>query len=387
MKYVNREMKIDQIIAYFNDKKFNLIPPFQRGSVWKLPMRKRLIQNMVRARPIPAIFLYKESAGAQFNYNILDGKQRLESLILFVGDTRSEMKVENVEHYFYGKPAKKDTNFSIEHDGKQVSFSQLPDSALRMFREYAIPVVEIDWDDEQVSMDEIIELFVDINQEGIKVNRFDVVKALGTDPLFKQVFTFIALKKRKRKSSYYQPNISSFSYVLSALNIVNRYTDQNSQVNIMWERLTEIVLFSRSKQHRAPSGILKAFINPGKTKNAVLNITEHNKLREAFGFVESMYRSHTELKQMSLATDQPQFYTLITMLLSTDLLTEYEHAELQRRIVAAARVIDSVDPMPPSFKRIVGDYRVAAAKQTTNPDRRQRRHTVLMRLIKELEAK
>ena len=83
MKYVNREMKIDQIVAYFNDKKFSLIPPFQRGTVWKLPMRRKLIQNMVRACPIPAIFLYKESAGTQFNYNILDGKQRLESLILF----------------------------------------------------------------------------------------------------------------------------------------------------------------------------------------------------------------------------------------------------------------------------------------------------------------
>ena len=93
MKYANREMKVDQIISYFNEEKINLIPPFQRGSLWKLKMRQRLIENMVRLRPIPAIFLYKEAAGSKFSYNILDGKQRLESLILFVGNKRPDMAV------------------------------------------------------------------------------------------------------------------------------------------------------------------------------------------------------------------------------------------------------------------------------------------------------
>ena len=34
MKYQNREMKVDQIIDYFNAGKISLIPPFQRGTVW-----------------------------------------------------------------------------------------------------------------------------------------------------------------------------------------------------------------------------------------------------------------------------------------------------------------------------------------------------------------
>ena len=83
MKYVNREMKtpaVDQIIGCFNQHKINLIPPFQRGSVWNLATRQRLIVNMIQAQQIPAVFLYKQAEGAQFAYNILDGKQRLESL-------------------------------------------------------------------------------------------------------------------------------------------------------------------------------------------------------------------------------------------------------------------------------------------------------------------
>ena len=72
MKYVNREMKIDQIISYFNQHKINLIPPFQRGTVWTLPTRQKLMENMIQIRPIPAVFLYKQAEGSQFAYNILD---------------------------------------------------------------------------------------------------------------------------------------------------------------------------------------------------------------------------------------------------------------------------------------------------------------------------
>ncbi len=84
MKYQNLDMKIDQFVAYVNSDKINLIPSFQRGHVWNLPTRRKLIANVVKGRPIPAIFLYKEASGGSYDYNILDGKQRLESLILFI---------------------------------------------------------------------------------------------------------------------------------------------------------------------------------------------------------------------------------------------------------------------------------------------------------------
>ena len=91
MNYRNAEMKIDQLVNYLNDNKINLAPPFQRGHVWSVRVRRRLLQNMVAGKPIPAIFLYKEASGSKYSYNILDGKQRLESLILFIGSSRSDL--------------------------------------------------------------------------------------------------------------------------------------------------------------------------------------------------------------------------------------------------------------------------------------------------------
>jgi uncharacterized protein with ParB-like and HNH nuclease domain len=119
MHYTNSQVKLDQLIGYFNAKKINLIPPFQRGHVWKLPDRRRLLENMVNGRPIPAIFLYKEAAGSQFAYNILDGKQRLESLILFIGSARQDLRVSGVKDYFFEDREKKQVNYSINLDGKK----------------------------------------------------------------------------------------------------------------------------------------------------------------------------------------------------------------------------------------------------------------------------
>jgi uncharacterized protein with ParB-like and HNH nuclease domain len=93
MNYRNMDLKIDQFVSYVNDGKINLIPPFQRGHVWNLKTRKKLIENIVRGKPIPAIFLYREASGDQYEYNILDGKQRLESLILYIGTQRDKFRI------------------------------------------------------------------------------------------------------------------------------------------------------------------------------------------------------------------------------------------------------------------------------------------------------
>jgi len=89
MKYTNSDMKLDQFVAYLNEGKINLVPPFQRGHAWRLPLRRKLMENVVKGRPIPAIFLYRDAVGNKYEYNILDGKQRLESLILFIGKRMS----------------------------------------------------------------------------------------------------------------------------------------------------------------------------------------------------------------------------------------------------------------------------------------------------------
>jgi hypothetical protein len=382
-------MKLDQLIGYFNGKKINLIPPFQRGHVWNLSDRQRLLENMVTGRPIPAIFLYKEAGGSQFTYNILDGKQRLESLILFIGSARQDMMVNGVRDYFFDKKEKRQANFSINLDGKKTTFQQLPEEVVREFREYAIPTIEIDLDDNS-SLNEIINLFVDINQKGEKVKRFDIVKAIGNEnPLLSDVFDLIATKEHRKGDIFFKKKATVFSRVLQQLQTVQAASDANLKVDRMWDRLVEIVLYCRTRKHRAPGQVLKSFIsNKIEADNKAIVPLELKKLRTCFAFLDKAYKE-TELGRSRLARDLPNFYTMVTSLLASDLLSPSngggpDYPEVRRKLLAFARLLaDSAKP-PAGVVNQLAQYKVAASRQTTHTGQRDVRQRRFLEILEAL---
>jgi hypothetical protein len=380
MRYRNSEMKIDQLVSYLNEEKINLSPAFQRGHVWTPKARRQLLRNIVLGRPIPAIFLYKEALGSKYTYNILDGKQRLESVILFIADGRNDVSIPKWSRYFYGPQHQKPAGFAIElGDGKQQTFAKLTDSVVRDFREYSIPTVEISLEDES-SLDEIISLFVDINQQGAPVNRFDIVKAMYKgDPLMKSVFGLIAIEERRGQDVYYKPKKNEFTDVLKRLQVVDNVTAPNAKVDKMWEKLLEIVVFARSKEHRKPVAFLKDFITPNRTKQPRLSLPEIKTLRSTFRFLASL---RGDLKESRILTDQTHSYTVVTGMLHHDLLNVHGEVGLRRKLKAFARLLDSdTTPADRKVAQRVRDYRELSAKQTTDVSRRSARERILAELL------
>ncbi len=77
---------LQDLIALYEDGRLNLEPGFQRQSVWSLSDRKKLIQSIIQNYPIPSIFLYKSTdEDGRLKYDVLDGKQRIESFLMFIG--------------------------------------------------------------------------------------------------------------------------------------------------------------------------------------------------------------------------------------------------------------------------------------------------------------
>jgi hypothetical protein len=69
----------------YRNKQLNLNPPYQRRSVWTLKDRKFFLDTIFRDFPCPAIFLHKEtSQSGKLTYHVVDGKQRLETIFMFV---------------------------------------------------------------------------------------------------------------------------------------------------------------------------------------------------------------------------------------------------------------------------------------------------------------
>ena len=387
MIYRNSELRLDQIVTYLNEEKINLSPVFQRGHVWSLKARRGLIKNIVQGKPIPAIFLYKEAAGSKYTYNILDGKQRLESLILFIANDRADLGIPQWKRYFFAERQRKEAGFDVDLPNGKLTFAELDDAAIRELREYAIPTIEITLNDES-TLDDMISLFVDINQYGVRVNRFDIVKAMGqNDQLLMDVFNLIAEQQKRGEDIFYRTKRTPFTNILKVMKIVEKIPDGKAQVDRMWERLLEIVLFQRSKKHRKPVEILKTFISKPDHPSPRMNAPEEKTLRNIFKFLGKAYKQ-TGLLKTRLATDQTHFYSMATAMIADDMLSKYDEPSLMRKLERFAGVLEEKERLPDKHPAAepIKRYRETATRQTTDISRREERQKQFTSAIHSLEV-
>jgi hypothetical protein len=381
MNYRNSEMKLDQLVGYLNEEKINLSPVFQRGHVWKLKDRKKLVVNIVQGKPIPAIFLYKEPSGTRYSYNILDGKQRLESLILFIGNDQAQFRIERWDRYFFDRKLRESVGFSVDLGGVSTAFKELDDNVIRDLREYAIPTIEISMTDES-SLDEVIDLFVDINQQGAPVTRFDVVKAMGkSDPLLKSVFDLIAIQQRRGQDAHYRTRRNSFTAVLKVLKLVASLPAGNQQVDRMWERLIEIALFARTRKHRPPADILKGFIKVPEQRPVRLTAGEVRELTNLFDFLAETYKN-SSLKTTLLATNQIHFYVMVAALIDKNLMS-IQRSELTSKLVSFGALIEpkARKSKNEQIAKNVARYLELSQRQTTHVARREERLKLFTEIV------
>ena len=58
MEFEFKEWKIEDLITLYTEGKLDLNPPYQRGDIWTLLAKKRLIDTMKIGFPLPAFFLH-----------------------------------------------------------------------------------------------------------------------------------------------------------------------------------------------------------------------------------------------------------------------------------------------------------------------------------------
>lgn len=79
------------------------VPDFQRMYVWDRVKASKLVESFLLGLPVPGVFLYKERNSV--GYLIIDGQQRIVSLVRFLKGTFDDVKfrLKNVDSRYEGK--------------------------------------------------------------------------------------------------------------------------------------------------------------------------------------------------------------------------------------------------------------------------------------------
>ena len=88
---------ITEFIGHAENGELNLSPSFQRADVWPTTTSQQLIESILRGIPLPSIIILDkvDPTTELTSYEVVDGKQRLTSILRFTG--RHPVAIETVE--------------------------------------------------------------------------------------------------------------------------------------------------------------------------------------------------------------------------------------------------------------------------------------------------
>ena len=357
-------MTILSLQDLYEHKRLNLEPGFQRQSVWSQRDRIKLIDSLLRKYPLPAIFLYKRPKDGELRYDVIDGKQRLETIFMFIGSMRGRFNVKM-------KTILPDQSEPETVKGT-VDWPLLKRRGLQHhIEEYEIPVVVVDGE-----LGDIIKLFIRINSTGKALTGQEKLHAkyYEKSPLLKE-----AARLAKRFEKYFRD-----MKVLTA--------DQISRMKDI-ELICELML----SLHRG------SVLN----KKAALD-----KAMESDGFDGRQLPKASRLVRAALNRTQRMFPELRTTRLRkvTDfyslafLIGQYEQAGMiltdRHRNRQAWKLLcgfaANVDAVRDSQRKVEGikpgqelyrDYLQTVSEMTDDESRRRRRHQILDGILGNIFAK
>lgn len=173
--YDLRTYSISDFLEWHNNGLLELDPSFQRRAVWSEKAKSYLVDTIVRGMPMPKIFIIQRIEGARNVRIVVDGQQRLRSIIGFANEDFTISRVHNP-------------------DLADVPFSELPKDVKDAFYQYELGV-DILFD---MTYEDTLDVFARINAYTVPLNKQELLNAkyLG---YFKQT----AFRLGHQYASYY----------------------------------------------------------------------------------------------------------------------------------------------------------------------------------------
>lgn len=347
------ERTINELLLISRNRQINLEPGFQRNSVWSDLDRARLIQSITSNYPVPCIFLYQRNSRGKTIYDVIDGKQRLETILMFTGTGPFRRDRFDVKLSLGDSPDWYDWTDLRRHP-----------TARHQFETYKIQTVEVTGD-----LSEIVDLFVRINSTGKRLTSGE-----------------------KRHAKYYRSQ-----FLKQAEHLVEKFESYLLHQKILSkaqiDRMKGTELFAEllmSINHGGPinkkTGLDRAIGNESVNGN-----TLHKLSREFVTTLNLLKRIFPELRQTRFH-NSVEFYTLFMLVWQMTREGLVLHDKSRNRIAFALlkKLSTEVDQLRQQLRRasvpkraqpIYRDYLLTVQGDTDSAATRERRASIVKGLL------
>ncbi|MGA1797845.1 DUF262 domain-containing protein [Sphingomonas sp. 4RDLI-65] len=149
-----RSYSIADFIEWNGSQLLDLSPKFQRRSVWTRAAKSFLIDTVLRGKPMPKVLLTQDLVGKKNVRTVVDGQQRIRTILEFVSDGFTVLAAHNAEHA-----------------GK--TFSALEDDIQGIILQYELGVDLL----YNVSLSDMLDIFARINTYSVTLNTQEKLNA------------------------------------------------------------------------------------------------------------------------------------------------------------------------------------------------------------------
>lgn len=182
----------EQTVGWFKDRyvaeDLEIRPPYQRRPVWTVKQKSNLIESILMGLPIPEIYIHvTTSAQGKTNYAVVDGQQRIRSILQFIGVEQEEGEKE------YNR-------FGLEYleptsSWRGVTFEDLTDEQKRTFFGHSLAVRLLS----NATEPEVRDMFKRLNKYLTKLSDQEIRNAVYSGP-------FVSLVSALADDDYWAEN-------------------------------------------------------------------------------------------------------------------------------------------------------------------------------------
>lgn len=168
------DITVDELIRRVSEGRIEIAPSYQRQFRWDVPRQSRLIESVLLGIPVPPLFMATNvEEGSASKWEVVDGLQRLMSLVHFAGTDESRTQVDQ-EH-----GGLRLAGLELLDSFNGLRASQLPPDILDGLRDRPMKAIVLnDKSDLQVRYD----LFERLNTGGVRLTDQEIREAVFPGP-------------------------------------------------------------------------------------------------------------------------------------------------------------------------------------------------------------